>query len=285
MSDQHQGSNLGPEGTKDACVTLLEADIAQRAYVSPKIPASMVNGKVSHESHDVSVNGRKWEWWKVFDLGLPVSSSVDKPICVSTIGSSGIDCNIVLQHDEINPIHCRIYAQCNSGHDCWIVQNLSDTIIKYSNDDRFGEEFYAAYPGRALDYKSLSRGQIALHHLRGLVVGPFTINLRIPFNEQETQKRLSWFRYHLPCLVSEQMLRSQTDHRNLTPTDFSEISHICTGGYGEVGEVMEKRSGLKLAMKVQLVKSREKRAQVDNEIRNLQKLQSVSPLLLPSELD
>lgn len=285
MSDQQQRPSLRPEEKREEYLTLLEADICQRAYIYPKIPTSKVNGQVSHESHDVSVNGKKWEWWKVFDLRLPVSSSLDKPICVSTIGSSGLDCNIILQHDEIKPIHCRILAQCNSGHDCWIVQNLSDTIIKYSDDENFGEEFYAAYPGKALDYKSLSRGQIALHRLRGLVVGPFTINLRIPFNEQETQKRAFWFHHNLPCLVSEQMLRDQTDHRNLTPTDFQEIRHICTGGYGRVSEVMEKRSGLKLAMKVQVVESREKQTQVDNEIRNLKKLQSVSPLLLPIGLD
>lgn len=231
------------------------------------------------EAHDVLVNGNTWEWWKVFHLRLSAWSPIGSPICVSTIGSSKTDCNIFLQHDEIEPVHCEIYAQLYSGYDYWIVHNLSDTVIQYSNDDRFSEIFHASDPGQTLRCKRLARGQIALHRLRGLVVGPFTFNLRVPSSKLEIEQRACWFNQNPAGLVSERILKDQTTGRDLTRADLQVISLIGQGGFGKVEEVMEKTRGLKFAMKTQILGNERVKVQVRNEIHNMKRLRNVSSLL------
>ena len=269
------------EQSVERSLILLEAEIGQRKSAVTKLPASLVGGEVASEARDVFINGNVWEWRKTFHVKLPVSSKVDKPICVSTIGSSEHDCNIALQSDEILPIQCQVYAQLNSGHDCWILENRSDSVVSYSNDETFSDRFHASDPIETLGFKSLSRDQIALHHLRGLAVGPFVFNLRIPSDQLKTQ---AWFSHNPPCLVSEQMLREQSGKQVFTLTDFQKIRRIGRGGFGDVIEVMEKISGLKLALKSQHIQSRRKQIQVEKEICNMKKLRSVSLLLLPKWL-
>ncbi|MDI1492713.1 MAG: hypothetical protein OHK93_004495 [Ramalina farinacea] len=260
-----------PEQTIQASLILLEAEIGQRTSAVSKLPASLVGGDVATEARDVLINGNMWEWRKTFHLKLPASSQIDKPICVLTIGS-GLECNIALQSDEILAVHCRVYAQLNSNFDCWILENLSETVIQYSDDDRYFSEFNALIPSEEVCLEHLSQGRIALHRLRGLVVGPFKLNLRVPSGKQETKQRASWFRLNLPGLVSKEMLREQTQGRDLHRADFEVIRLVGRGGFGRVEEVMERKSGLRLAMKSQVVEVGPTMDQVRNEIYNMENL-------------
>lgn len=221
-----------PEQTIQASLILLEAEIGQRTSAVSKLPASLVGGDVATEARDVLINGNMWEWRKTFHLKLPASSQIDKPICVLTIGS-GLECNIALQSDEILAVHCRVYAQLNSNFDCWILENLSETVIQYSDDDRYFSEFNALIPSEEVCLEHLSQGRIALHRLRGLVVGPFKLNLRVPSGKQETKQRASWFRLNLPGLVSKEMLREQTQGRDLHRADFEVIRLVGRGDLAE----------------------------------------------------
>ena len=282
MSTVQKGAVSSPEQISEASLILLEAEVGQRRNEAPKLPASVVGGEVSTEAREVLVNGNMWDWRKIFLLRLPVSSSTSTPICVATIGSSGHECNINLQHDEVLPIQCRIYAQLNSGYDCWILENRSDTVVRYSNDETFSDKFHALDPVETFGYKSLSRGQIALHHLRGLAIGPFIFKLRMPSDMLKIQ---TWFSHNLPCLVSEKMLSEQSGIQVFALADFQRIRRIGKGGFGEVAEVMEKKSGLKLALKTQHIRTRGRQIQVEKEICNMKKLRSVGSLLLPNGLD
>ena len=177
-----------------------------------------------------------------------------------TFGSNSQQCNIVLDARHASPVHCKIFAQLNSGPDVWVLEDSSDNGTSYTTGDSQG----------ANDIKKIYRCSRGVQKLRHITIGPYSFDCRPPEDETEILERKRWFQRHEPLPVTASILKGQLDGRG---AQFETLRKIGSGGFGTVYKVMEKHTGLMLAMKELKVKDE---APVRREILNMNTLRHVS---------
>lgn len=58
-------------------------------------------------------------------ITLNPHAKVENPECLLVFGSDPKRCNVILGADGIDPVHCRVWAQLNSGPNVLVLDNHS----------------------------------------------------------------------------------------------------------------------------------------------------------------
>lgn len=194
-----------------------------------------------------------------FDPG----TSTKQPCHLLTFGSDDQLCNIILTATEASPIHCRIYAQLNSGPDIWVIENASTNGIEYLDKESL----------RTGKSKNIDRGKVAVQGLRRIQIGRCVFTFRSPSDNQEKNRLERYFRYLDPVPVTELMIQEQLRG---VPPNFLPLEMIGHGGMGDVFRYIETTTGLMIAIKEEKVKTKQADERVQKEIGYMQSLKHVS---------
>ena len=198
---------------------------------------------------------------------------LDEPVPILSVGSDPNRCDLILDRRHTDTVHCRIYAQLNSGFDVWIIKDdstigtlfrrLKDEKDRENIDER--EELYTE--------ELVHKDRRAVEGLRYLRIGPYEFHCRLSKDKKEIAERERWFRRHEPLPVTSQILTTQLAGKLL---DIQERKNIGTGGFGEVFKSMEMHTGLLVAVKKQKVGSDRGVKNIRREIRSMEDLHHVS---------
>ena len=193
-------------------------------------------------------------------------TSIKRPVHLLTIGSDEQQCNVILNKaKEASPIHCKIYAQLNSGPDVWVMEDNSVHGTVYVDEES----------RRTLIPKTVVRGRVAARGLCRIQIGHNIFDLWSPSDGHEKLQREHWFSRLDPILVTQEILQGQLC--GATPA-FCRVCPIGDGGMADVFQYMEKTTGLMVAVKEEKVEEREADERVQKEIAYMQNLRHVSPL-------
>ena len=198
---------------------------------------------------------------------------LDKPVLILSIGSDPSLCSLVLDSRHADPMHCRIYAQLNSGFDVWIIDDNSTggTFHERLKEEKDRENIDDT---EELHKEELVRRDCkAVQGLRYLRIGPYEFYCRPSEDKEEIAERERWFRRHEPLPVTSQILTSQLAGRRL---DIQKRKNIGEGGFGEVFKSMEMHTGLLVAVKKQKVGNDRGVRNIHREIRSMEDLHHVS---------
>lgn len=180
-----------------------------------------------------------------------------------TFGSDDQQCIVILKATEASPIHCKIYAQLNSGANVWVIEDTSDHGTEYVDEESRLTGISKKVVGR----------RVAAHGLCRIRVGRNIFTIWSPSDQQEKSRRERWFQDLDPILVTEDLLREQLHG---VAADYRPLGVIGHGGMGEVFQYMELTTGLMIAVKEEEVKSKETDERIKKEIGYMQTLKHVS---------
>ena len=198
---------------------------------------------------------------------------LDRPVPILSIGSDPNRCGLVLDRRHADPVHCRIYAQLNSGFDVWIIKDDSTvgTFHRRLKDEKDRENIDET---EELHTEELvHKDRKAVEGLRYLRIGPYEFHCRPSEDKEEIAEREQWFRRHEPLPVTSQTLTTQLAGKLL---DIQDRKTIGEGGFGEVFKSMEMRTGLLVAVKKQKVGNDRGVRNIHREIRSMEDLHHVS---------
>ena len=190
------------------------------------------------------------------------NQSVEEPVGLVAFGSDP-RCHVRLPTNVASPIHCRIYAQLNSGPDIWLVDDSSPhgTEVKNEETSRTGE--VRIVHGRR-------QAVLGLHSIK---IGSYVFQIRVPVDDTEARQREDWFRLNKPIPVTNSMLDRQLGG---FPRDWARMDLIGEGGFGKVFRCMEKSTALFVAIKQQKTYTTAQNAEVMKEINFMKTLRHVS---------
>ena len=199
---------------------------------------------------------------------------LDEPVPVLSIGSDASRCDLVLDRRHTDSVHCRIYAQLNSGFDVWVIKDDSTTGTFHGRlkdeKDRENIDDTEEIHTEELVHKDCK----AVEGLRYLRIGPYEFHCRPSEDQKEIAERNRWFRRHEPLPITSQLLTTQLAGRRL---DIQERKNIGKGGFGEVFKSMEMHTGLLVAVKKQKVGNDPRGVKnIHQEIRSMKDLYHVS---------
>ena len=194
-----------------------------------------------------------------FDPG----TSTKQPCHLLTFGSDDQLCNIILTATEASPIHCRIYAQLNSGPDIWVIEDTSANGTQYLDEESL----------RTRKSKNIDRGKVAVQGLRRIQIGRNIFSFWSPSDNQEKTRLERYFQDLDPVPVTEVMIREQLRGASF---NIHPLEMIGDGGMGKVFRYMEMTTGLMIAVKEQEVETKKADERVQKEIGYLQSLRHVS---------
>lgn len=194
------------------------------------------------------------------------STSTRQPYHLVTFGSDDQRCNIILKASEASPIHCRVYAQLNSGPNVWVIEDTSSNGTEYVDEESL----------RTRVSKKVARGRVAAYGLYRLQIGRNIFSFCSPSIDREKSQRERWFRDLDPILVTREVLRDQLSglRANYCPVDV-----VGRGGMGEILRYMETTTGLMIAVKEEEAKDKEADERIRKEIGYMQSLKHVSPTI------
>ena len=192
-------------------------------------------------------------------------TSIKQPLHLLTIGSDDQQCNVILKATEASPIHCKIYAQLNSGLDVWVMEDNSVHGTVYVDEES----------RRTLIPKRVVRSRVAAHGLCRIQIGRNIFGLWSPSNGHEKLQREHWFSRLDPILVTQEILQGQLC--GATPA-FCQICPIGDGGMADVVQYMERTTGLMIAVKEEKVEEKGADERVQKEIGYMRNLRHVSLL-------
>ena len=195
----------------------------------------------------------------VFEYGI----SIKQPCHLLTFGSDDQRCNVILKATDASPIHCKIYAQLNSGPNVWVIEDTSTKGTDYLD----GESL------RTRTSKQVVCGRVAAQGLCRIQIGRYIFSFWPPSDEQEKFQRERWFRDLDPIPVTQGLILEQLLGIR---ADFCHVNVIGHGGMGEVFRYMETTTGLMIAVKEEKVKDKEADERVQKEIGYMQRLKHVS---------
>ena len=180
-----------------------------------------------------------------------------------SFGSDPTRCNVILESTEASPVHCRIYAQFNSGPDVWVIEDTSTNGTEYVD----GESRLTGISKKVVGRRVAARGLCRIR------LGRSIFTLWSPTDEQEISRRETWFQNLDPILVSEQLLRQQLCG---VKEEYRPLNLVGHGGMGAVSSYMELTTGLMIAVKEEEVKTDDADERVQKEIAHMRNLRHVS---------
>lgn len=189
------------------------------------------------------------------------AQSVEGPVGLLGFGSD-LRCHVKLPADVASPVHCRVYAQLNSGPGVWVVDDSSTQGTRIQDDDNSRNKRSMVVHGR----------RQAVQGLHFLTIGPYIFQIRPPINNIEIQRRENWFRLNKPIPVTLSMLTRQLCG---TQWDWARLERVGKGGNAGVYRYMEKSTALVIAVKEEQVSDSEHKAMVLKEIQFMKTLQHV----------
>lgn len=194
-----------------------------------------------------------------FDRG----TSIKQQCHLLSFGSDPQRCNVILNATEASSVHCRIYAQLNSGLNVSVIEDTSTSGTKYV--DR--ESRITGVP------KQVVGRRVAAYALCRIIIGRNIFSLWPPIDEQELSWRERWFQGLDPILITEHMLQEQL--LGVIP-DFRPLDVVGRGGMGEVSRYMEMTTGLMIAVKEEEVNEEGVDERIQKEIAYMRNLKHVS---------
>ena len=237
--------------------------------VDPPVPAPFLE-QTPYASDDIAGSRTSTTALKI-TCGQDVT--LDEPVLLLSIGSDPNRCDLKLGRRHADPVHCRIYAQLNSGFDVWIIEDESTTgtFHRRLKDEKDRENLGDT---EELHTEELvHKDRKAVQGLRHLRIGPYEFHCRLSKDKNEIAERERWFRRHEPLPVTSRILSTQLAGRLL---DIQERINIGSGGFGEVFKSMEMHTGLLVAVKKQKVGSDRGVKNIRREIRSMENLHHVS---------
>lgn len=191
------------------------------------------------------------------------NTSIKQQHHLLTFGSDDQRCNVILKATEASPVHCKLYAQLNSGPNVWVIEDTSINGIEYVDEE-------SQRTGIA---KTIVRGRVAVYGLLRIRIGRNVFGFWVPSDEQEKSHRERWFNDLDPILVTQEVLQGQL--RGIT-AEYCKICPIGDGGMANVFQYMERKTGLMIAVKEQKVKDKDADERIRKEIGYMQFLNHVS---------
>ncbi|KAL9068896.1 MAG: hypothetical protein Q9161_005868 [Pseudevernia consocians] len=186
------------------------------------------------------------------------NQSVEEPVGLVGFGSDP-RCHVLLSADVISSVHCRVYAQLNSGPQVWLVDDCSTQGTQVKDDETSRDKLKKIVHGR----------RQAAPGLHALILGPYSFHIRAPVSDIEIRRCGDWFRLNKPISVTSSMLHRQLCGREY---DCLRMNQVGKGGNGEVYRYMEKNTALFIAIKEEPTKTKEQKAQVMKEINLMKSL-------------
>lgn len=200
-------------------------------------------------------------WKNTFET----SWTVQKPARLITFGNDS-RCTMILGGADVSPLHCKIYAQLNSGPSMLVIEDCSVSGTLFIDDTTVRE----GIP------KRLNQDRQSTESLRTIIIGGYKFRIVRPWLEAEKAKVRRWFVEHEPDPVTEAMLALQLRKK---PAVYNGNGQIGQGGAGKVYRFVEKNTGLLFAVNI-LVECTNKLA--EREVRwmeHMKSFQSVSSSL------
>ena len=188
--------------------------------------------------------------------------SVEEPVGLLGIGSDP-RCHVQLPADVASSVHCRVYAQLNSGPGVWLVDDSSAQGTRIQDDDNARNKLSTIVHGR----------RQAVQGLRSLAIGPYKFVIQSPFSNTEIRRREDWFKLNKPLPVTSSMLARQLDGLQWK---WLKLERVGEGGNAHVYKYMERSTALFIAVKEEWTRDDAHEAQVLKEINFMKTLRHVS---------
>ncbi len=189
-------------------------------------------------------------------------TSLKQQVHLLTFGSDDQRCNVILSANEASQIHCKIYAQLNSGPNVWVIEDTSTNGTEYVDEESL----------RTRISKTVVSGRVAARGLYRVRIGRNMFGFWPPSAGENTQRE-DWFRDLDPIPVTQEILQDQLRGAR---ADYCPIDVVGHGGMGEVLRYMELSTGLMIAVKEESVKDKEADQRIQKEIGYMQSLKHVS---------
>lgn len=195
--------------------------------------------------------------------------SVEEPVGLLGFGSDR-RCHVLLPASLVAPVHCKVFAQLNSGPQVWLVEDSSPqgTHIQYDDDSRDKWS------------KVIHNGRRAAQGECSLTIGPYRFQIRPPISATEITRREDWFKLNKPIPVTLSMLTRQAGGLQY---EWLQIGGLGKGGFGEVYQCIETNTALLIAVKEVNATSEERKKMVMKEINFMRTLRHVSFCLLQAD--
>lgn len=190
------------------------------------------------------------------------NQSIEELVGLVAFGSD-LRCHVLLPVDVVASVHCRIYAQLNSGPQVWLVDDDSTHGTQVEDDETLRDQTIKTVHGR----RQAARG------LSSIKIGPYSFQIRLPVSITEVKRREDWFRLNKPIPVTRLMLDRQLEGRQY---DWLRMNRVGKGGNGLVYRYMEKRTALYVAIKEEGLEDTEVQRKVRKEVNYMETLRHVS---------
>lgn len=193
---------------------------------------------------------------------FPYNKSVKEPAGLLGFGSD-TRCHVLLPADVASPVHCRVYAQLNSGPRTWLVEDSSAQGTQIQDDDTSDDGSGKVVHGR----------RQAAQGLPSLTVGPYRFKFRLPISNEEIRRREEWFSLNKPVPVTSSMLDRQLGGLR---SSWHRLERVGEGGNAKVYKYMERNTALLIAVKEEETSDVKHKEQVLKEVSFMKRLRHVS---------
>lgn len=196
--------------------------------------------------------------------------SLAEPVGLLGFGSD-FRCHVLLPADIASPVHCRVYAQLNSGPLAWLVDDSSAQGTQIQDDETSRDQLS----------KTVHSRRQATPGLQALTIGPYKFQVRPPDSDAEVRRREDWFSLNKPIPVTSSMLARQLGG---VKWDWHRMERVGEGGNAKVYKYMEKNTALLVAVKEEQTTNKAHQEMVLGEINFMKRLCHVSccPVVMTS---
>ena len=195
---------------------------------------------------------------------FPSTKTIENPVGLVAFGSDP-RCHFLLRASDACKVHCKVWAQLNSGPDVWIIEDSSTLGTQVQDHENPCNGIVKTVHGR----RQASKG------LQSIRIGSSTFSFHAPISNVELQGREGWFRHNPPVPVTKSMLDRQVgeDAYDLCRMDLKPIGE---GGNAKVYRYMEKNTALLIAIKEEETQTEKHKRLVMKEINLMKMLRHVS---------
>lgn len=188
--------------------------------------------------------------------------SIEEPVGLLGFGSD-LRCHVLLPAGVVSPVHCKVYAQLNSGPQFWLVDDTSEQGTGVEDDDSSSGSLNKIVQGR----------RQAAPGLRALTLGPYKFQIWQPTSNNEIQRRDDWYKIHKPIPVTLPMLARQLGS---VQWNWLQREKVGEGGNAAVYKYMETNTALLIAIKEEEITNDRRKAQIAREVKLMKTLRHVS---------